>query len=122
MLVSNFKENCSKYENFQIWDVDNIDAFLYGNAVFAEIFKTDYKMEIAEFHDRRSEIEDNNMQIMKNMLDQIGDKHFYIFTYHDMNHQELVHMQDTKVMNFGIDISKIDKEHVYIVIMDKKAS
>ncbi len=122
MLVTNFRENCSKYENFQIWDVDNIDAFLYGNGVFEEIFRNDYNMEISEFHDRRSEIEDTNMEVMKNMLDQIGDKHFFIFTFHDMNHQELILMQDTKIMNFGVDIAKIDKEHVYIIIMDKKAS
>ena len=122
MLVTNFKENCSKYENFQIWDVDNIDSFLNGNGVFIEIFKNDYKMEIAEFHDRRSEIKETNMEIMKNMLDQIGDKHFFIFTFHDLNHQELIHMQDTKIMNFGINIAQIDKEHVYIIIMDKKAA
>jgi len=55
-------------------------------------------------------------------LDQIGDKHFFIFTYHDDNHWQLVQMQTQKVMSFGIDIEHvIEKDHVYILLMDKKA-
>ena len=121
MIVKSFKDNCADYENFQIWDVDNMNAFLNGNGIFVEIFKNDYKMSIEEFDTRRDEIEQTNMEIMVAMLDQIGDKHFYIFTYHDDNHSELVQMQDQKIMNFGIDINEIDQEHVYIVIMDKKS-
>lgn len=120
MLVSSFIENCSKYDNFQIWDVENIDSFLGGNGVFNEIFKHDYKMSVEEFSTRRDEVEESDMEIMKNLLDQIGDKHFLIFTHFDQNHQELIHMQDTKMMNFGIDISKIDTKHVFVLIMDKK--
>jgi len=121
MLVTNFVESCSKYENFQIWDVENMDDFLNGNGVVEEIFKVDYKMSVSEFNTRRAEIEESNMDVMKKILDQVGDKHFFIFTLYDPNHQELVHMQDQKIMNFGIDINKIDGDHVYIVIMDKKA-
>ena len=122
MIVKNFKDTCAEYDNFQIWDVENMDAFLNGNGIFAEIFKTDYKMSIAEFNSRRDEISLSNMEIMESMLDQIGDKHFFVFTYHNDNHAELVWMQDQKVMNFGIDINNINQEHVYIVIMDKKSA
>jgi hypothetical protein len=120
MIVKNFKDNCADYESFQIWDVENMDAFLNGNGVFVEIFNNEYKMPITEFNERRDEISQSNMEVMETMLDQIGDKHFYIFTYHSDNHSELVHMQDNKIMTFGIDINHIDKDHVYIVIMDKK--
>lgn len=122
MIVKNFKDTCSEYDNFQIWDVENMDAFLTGNGIFAEIFKSDYKMPVSEFNIRRDEISETNMEIMESMLDQVGDKHFYLFTYHNDNHAELVWMQDQKVMNFGIDINAIDQDHVYIVIMDKKPS
>ncbi|MDX2362049.1 MAG: hypothetical protein QNK23_14665 [Crocinitomicaceae bacterium] len=121
MLVNNFIESCSQYENFQIWDIESMDDFLNGNGVISEVFQVDYKMPPSEFNARREEIPQTNMEIMKNLLDQVGDKHFLIFTLHDQNHQELVHMQDTKVMNFGINISKIDGDHVYVVIMDKVA-
>lgn len=121
MVVKNFISECAKYENFAIWDVENMNSFFEGNKVLSNIFETDFKMSVGEFEIKRSEIEQSNMQIMESLLDQVGDKHFYVFTYHNANHQELIHMQDTKVMDFGIDIKAIDKEHVYIVIMDKKA-
>ena len=121
MLVNNFSESCAQYENFQIWDIENMNDFLNGNKVLEEIFKIDYKMPVTEFVERRAEIEQSDMEIMKNLLDQVGDKHFYIFTHYDPNHQVLIHMQDTKVMNFGIDIKEVSPEHVYVVIMDKIA-
>ena len=88
MIVSNFNTACVDYENFAIWEIKSMNEFLTGNGVFEEIFKTDYKMDISEFSERRSEIEQNDMQIIKNMLDQVGDKHFVIFTHHDPEHIE----------------------------------
>lgn len=120
MLVDNFRENCAKYHNFAVWDVADMRAFFEGNATLAEIFKIDYKMSVGEFEERRKEISDTNMQIMRQLLDQIGDKEFYIFTYHDDNHWELVQMQNLKIMNFGMDIEQIAEDHVYILLMDKK--
>ncbi|MDP6908110.1 MAG: hypothetical protein QF371_01330 [Flavobacteriales bacterium] len=121
MLVKNFKENCSQYDNFMVWDVENMDAFFTGNAVLAEIFKAEYKMPVEEFNDRRSEISETNMDIMENLLELIGDKHFFIFTYHDDNHWEIVQLQVQKIMDFGLDIEAIEKDHVYILIMDKRS-
>jgi hypothetical protein len=121
MIVSNFNTACVDYENFAIWEIKSMNEFLTGNGVFEEIFKTDYKMDISEFSERRSEIEQNDMQIIKNMLDQVGDKHFVIFTHHDPEHIELISMQDRKIMNFGMDINHILPENMYVLIMDKKA-
>ena len=122
MLVGNFKDTAHQYDNFAVWDVENMNAFLNGNGALIEIFKKDFNMPVEEFDARRSEISKTNMEVMEHLLDQIGDKHFFIFTYHDDNHWQLVQMQVGKVMNFGIDIENaIAEDHVYILLMDKKA-
>lgn len=119
MIVNDFRETCSQYQNFEVWDVESIDAFFRSNSVLGEIFIAEYKIPLGEFHKRRSEITDTNMEIMKKLLDQVGDKHFFIFTYHDDNHSVLVQMQNQKIMNFGLDIEDIRKDHVFILVMDK---
>lgn len=120
MIVNNFRENCNKYENFQVWDIESIDDFLNGNAVLPEIFKTDYKMTVDEFKSRREEVPHSDVAIVDSLLGQIGDKHFFTFTMNDKNHIELILMQDTKMMNFGMDISSIQDDHIYAIIMDKQ--
>ncbi len=119
MLVSNFIDSCAQYRNFEIWDINSLKDFLEGNGVLGEIFTHAYKIPASQVEERRNEIDKTDMEIMKHLLDQIGDKHFLIFTLYDANHQELIMLQDKKIMNFGIDISKIEKDHVYIMLMDK---
>lgn len=120
MLVKNFKDEAKQYANFEVWDIENMDAFFKGNGVMAEMFQIEYQMKVSEFAEKREEISQTDMEIMQNLLGLVGDKHFFIFTYHDDNHSEIVHMQTNKIMNFGIDIEAIEKDHVYVVIMDKK--
>ena len=122
MLVEDFRQNCGQYNNFEIWDIENMDAFFKGNKVLTEIFETDFKMPVEEFREKRTEVEHSDMEIIKCLLDQIGDKHFFIFTLHNKEHLELIQMQKMKVMDFGINIEDIQEDHVYVVIMDKKAS
>jgi hypothetical protein len=119
MLVQQFSENPFQYKGFEVWDVENMEAFFKGNGVLKEIFEKEYKILITDFEDKRHELPETNLGIIANILDQIGDKHFLIFTLHDPNHLELIQMQNTKVMNFGMDIQEIVPEHVYILIMDK---
>lgn len=119
MLVQQFSENPFQYKGFEVWDVENMEAFFKGNGVLKEIFEKEYKVLITDFENRRNELPETNLGIIANILDQIGDKHFLIFTLHDANHLELIQMQNTKVMNFGMDIQEIIPEHVYILIMDK---
>ena len=119
MIVKSFMDNCREYKNFQIWDIASMDDFMLDNPVLNEIFQNDYKMTYAESRKNRHKIEDTDLQIMHKLLEQIGDKHFFIFTWHDDNHSELVQMQNLKIMNWGIDINEIDKTHVYIVMMDE---
>lgn len=120
MIVNEFSENCTLYDGFQVWEIESIDDFFKGNEVLVSIFKDEYKFPFEEFQERRSDISDNDFDIMKKLLELVGDKSFYMFTLHDENHLELVGMQKMNIMNFGIDIEKIKNDHVYVMIMDKK--
>lgn len=119
MIVYQLEEKIHEYENFEIWNVENMSAFFEGNAVIKEIFQKEYKIKVEDFDKRRAEMPETNIGIMTNILDHVGDKHFFIFTLNDKNHRELVKMQYNKIMNFGLDIGLIDPSHVYILIMDK---
>lgn len=119
MLVQQFSENPFQYKDFEVWDVENMAAFFNGNGVLKEIFEKEYKILVSDFDKRREEMPETNLGIIASILDQIGDKHFFVFTLHDPNHLELIKMQNNKVMNFGIDIELIAPDHVYILIMDK---
>lgn len=120
MLINDFSETCRFYENFEIWDIENMNAFFKGNTVLSTIFEDKYKMPYLDFEAKRTEIEETNMQIIEKVLDYVGDKSFYIFTCHNENHLELIKMQQQKMMNFGVDINNIKNNHVYVIIMDKK--
>ncbi len=120
MLVSEFGETCQLYTGFQVWEIESINAFFEGNLVLATILKDHYNITVDELEEKRSEIEETDLQIMTNLLRLVDDKSFFIFTLHDENHLELVKMQQMKIMNFGIDIQDIKGDCVYVVIMDKK--
>ena len=76
MIVKNFYTTCKEYKDFQIWDVTSMDDFLSDNPVLNEIFLTDHKMTYEEAKLDRAKIESSDLQIMIDLLDQIGDKHF----------------------------------------------
>ena len=120
MLVSEFRETSQLYKDFQVWEIESIDAFFKGNEVLATIFKDQYNFPVAEIGERRGEIEGTDLDIMTHLLSLVGDKSFYIFTIHDENHLELVGMQKMNIMNFGMDIEQIKNDCVYVMIMDKK--
>ena len=119
MIVKNFTETAKEYKNFKIWDVPQMDDFMQDNPVLNEIFLIDYKIPYIESRLNPTAVEDSDLEVMHKLLDQIGDKHFFIFTWHDDNHSEMVQMQNLNIMNWGIDINEVDKTHVYIVMMDK---
>lgn len=119
MLVQDFQNTCFQYSNFQIWEVESMAAFFDGSEAIPLAFEHLYGMPLAEFSARRSEIPSTEMEIMENVLEHIGDKFFYVFTYHSDNHAVLVHMQEHDVMSFGIDINDVRQDCVYICIMDK---
>jgi len=121
MLASEFSEMCYQYEGFQVWEIENIDAFFKGNEVLATIFKDYYQIPFDEFKQRRSEIQDTDYQMITKLLGKVDDKYFFIFTLHDENHMELIKMQRMKVMNFGINIEEIRNDRVYVMIMDKRS-
>ncbi len=120
MLASDFTDTCTLYEGFEVWEIENLDAFFKGNEILATIFQDFYKIPLSEFAEKRKTIVDNDFDIMQNLLTLVHDKTFFLFTLHDPNHLELIGLQKTNVMNFGLDIEKIKKDRVYAMIMDKK--
>ena len=80
MLTAEFSERCYQYENFQVWEVENIDAFFEGNGILAKIFHDHYSIPYDELKERRSEIQDTDYQIMTKLLGKVDDKYFFIFT------------------------------------------
>ena len=122
MLANEFSETCFQYENFMVWDIENMDAFFKGNEVLKTIFEDCYKIPFKDFKERRKEIQETDLQMMTKLLNYVDDKHFFIFTIHDENHLELVKMQRMKVMDFGLNIEDIRKDRVYVMIMDKKTA
>ena len=120
MLVGEFSETCQLYTGFQIWEIENINAFFDGNQILATILSDHYKISVDELAEKRSEIEETDLQIIINCLRLVDDKSFFVFTLHDENHLELVKMQQLKIMNFGVDINDVRPDRVYVVIMDKK--
>lgn len=122
MLANEFNDTCFQYENFLVWDIENIDAFFKGNEVLTTIFEDCYKMPFKDFKERRAEIQETDLQMMTKLLNYVDDKHFFIFTIHDENHMELVKMQRMKVMDFGLNIEDIRQDRVYVMIMDKKTA
>jgi hypothetical protein len=122
MLANEFNDTCFQYENFMVWDIENIDAFFKGNEVLTTIFEDCYKMPFKDFKERRAEIQETDLQMMTKLLNYVDDKHFFIFTIHDENHMELVKMQRMKVMDFGLNIEDIRQDRVYVMIMDKKTA
>jgi len=120
MLVSEFGETYRLYTDFQVWEIKSMTDFFDGSNILSTIFNDMYGFYVEELEDRRSEIEDSNLEIMAKLLKTVGDKSFFIFTLHDENHLELVKMQKLKIMNFGVDIEQIKQDCVYVIIMDKK--
>ena len=121
VLKEKFSANCQQYENFEVWDIENMNSFFKGNEIIQTIFEDTYGFPVGEFNEKRSEIPDTNGGVIEAMLDHVGDKSFHIFTLHDENHLDLVSMQNMKIMDFGVDIEDIQKDHFYVLIMDKKA-
>jgi len=122
MLANEFSETCFQYENFMVWDIENVDAFFKGNEVLKTIFEDCYKIPFKDYKERRTEIQETDLQMMTKLLNYVDDKHFFIFTIHDENHLELVKMQRSKIMDFGLNIEDVRKDHVYVMIMDKKTT
>ncbi len=121
MLVNEFSSTCRLYEGFQVWEIENITAFLNGNGVLATIFQDYYNIPAEEIEAKRSDIPDSDFDIITKLLGLVNDKSFFIFTLHDKNHLDLVGMQRMKVMNFGINIEIIRDDCVYAIIMDKRS-
>lgn len=121
MLVEELKKNAFRYENFELWQIDDLNAFFRGNGILKEIFVKEYKMTLESLSSRRSEIPETDAGLMAAILDMVADKYFFVFTNTDANHKQLIEMQEESIMNFDLDISELPVEKVYAMIMDKRS-
>ncbi|MBI2259529.1 MAG: hypothetical protein HYU67_11630 [Flavobacteriia bacterium] len=119
MLVENFKNTATLYHQFEIWQIADLKEFFQGNGILQIIFEKEYKMKITELDSKRNDIPETDLGLMASVLDMVSDKYFYPFSFGDPAHLELVEMQTLGIMNFGTDISKIDPNKYFVVIMDK---
>lgn len=119
MLVNHFSKNCSEYTNFEVWEVEDLKAFFKDHELLRTIFQDGYKFSVNELFENRSKLADTDLTIIQNILGQINDKHFLVYTKNDENHLDLINMQEAEVMNFGSDIALINPKSIYITIMDK---
>lgn len=119
MLVQDFKNNVYQYDNFEVWEVKGMQDFFQGNGVLKEIFEKEYKIPLVNLEARRNEIVETDQGLMAAVLDMVADKYFFPFSLNDPNHLELIFLQESKIMSFGINIANIDEQNHYVIIMDK---
>lgn len=119
MLVQDFKNNAYQFTNFEVWEINNLEDFFKGNQVLKEIFEKEYRIPLANLKARRNEVPETDSGLMAAVLDMVADKYFFLFTFFDKSHQELIFMQESGIMNFGMNIGNLDDNKVYVIIMDK---
>jgi hypothetical protein len=120
MLVTEFSDTASQYENFEVWEIHSFDDFLNGNGVITEIVTKEFGLSGEKLDEIRNQPLRTNTPFFESVLDMVNEKHFLVFDLHTPNHLTLVGMQNSKTMNFGIDIAQINADYAYVLIMDKK--
>lgn len=119
MLIQDIKNNIHQFENFEIWEVSDLNDFFKGNGILKLIFEKEYNMKLEALASQRDSLPESDLALMSALLDMVADKYFFVFTHHDPNHFSLIELQASKVMNFGLDIAHVSTDKVYILIMDK---
>ncbi len=119
MVVTDFAENFQLYENMSIWEIPNMETFFKAHETLPEIFEKEYGFPYSEKNDSDKKIPDGDLVVISKLLDHFGDKHFFIFTKDDLHHDYLKTLQDSKTINFGIDIHVIHPKKIFVLEMDK---
>lgn len=119
MVVKDFQSSYPKYENMSIWELKTLDEVFQAHEQMQEVFEKEFGFPASELQVRRATLKENDAQIVSKLLDHFGDKHFFIFSFGDAHHHELMHLQDKKIIHFGIDIHVIHPNRVYVLEMDK---
>lgn len=118
MTITDFSDNYLMYENMSIWEIKSIDEFFKAHESMPEIFEKEYGFP----YDKRNEhnaFKDSDIMVVSTLLDNFGDKYFFIFSNNDKHHNDLKAIQDKKVINFGMDIHVIHPTRIYVLEMDK---
>ena len=119
MTITDFGSNYIKYDNMSIWELKSLDELFKAHENMLEIFEKEYGFPYSKLNEQSEKFNDLDVKIVSNLLDHFGDKHFFVFSYNDKNHNDLKILQDKKVINFGIDIHVINPQRIYVLEMDK---
>ena len=122
MVVTDFSEKYAMYENFQIWEILNLDDFFQSHTMLFEIFKKEYGFPFEKRNESGKKFEDTDIEIVSKLMNYFNDKQFFIFSLNDNNHKELITLQERKIINFGIDICAIEPSKLYVLDMDKTSN
>lgn len=118
MIVTNFIEDYSIYENMVIWEVKSLDDFFKTHESMKEIFEVEYGFPPRSI-DSQEDFRDSDVLIVSKLLSHFGDKHFFVFADNDPHHNQLKQLQDQKVIHFGLDIYVVNPSRIYVLEMDR---
>lgn len=119
MIVTDFKENYNMYENMSIWVVNSLDEFFKAHEFLMEIFENEYRFPFDKRNEQANPFDDTDIMVVSKLLDHFGDKQFFVFSKTDKHHKDLIEIQNKKIINFGMDISSIEPNKIYVLEMDK---
>ncbi len=118
MTITDFGNDYVLYENMSIWEVKSLPDFFKAHEDLLEIFEKEYGFAFDKLSDQK-DFNDSDIMVISKLLDQFGDKFFYVFSNNDTHHNELKILQDNRTMNFGMDIYVIHPSKIYVLEMDK---
>lgn len=118
MTITDFRENYLMYEDMSIWEIKSLDEFFKAHESLLEIFEKEYGFPYNK-RSEHSEFKDSDIMVVSTLLDNFGDKYFFVFSNNDKHHNDLKTIQDKKAINFGMDIHVIHPRKIYVLEMNK---
>lgn len=119
MIVVDFENKYLMYDNYAIWEITSLEEFFKSHEMMFEIFEKEYGVSYNERNNSDVKIADSEIVVVSKLLDYFEDKHFFVFSNNDSNHQGLKNLQDKKIISFGMDIYVLNPKKIYVLEMDK---
>lgn len=118
MTITDFSDNYLIYENMSIWEIKSLPDFFKAHESLQEIFEKEYGFPYEKLNEQK-DFSDSEIMVVSRLLDNFNDKQFFVFSYNDEHHNDLKQLQDSKTINFGMDIHVIHPNRVYVLEMDR---
>lgn len=119
MTITDFDKNYRLYENMAIWEIKDLPHFFEGEEPLLNIFKEEYGFDYSEIDAHKETFTDTPYTVVSKVLDYFGDKYFFVFENENKHHQDLMSLQDQKIIQFGMDIYVLNPTRIYVLMMDK---